>query len=285
MAIIQWFPGHMAKALRQVKENLKSVDIVLELVDARLPESSRNPQLAEVLQDKPSIIVLTKMDLADPAEIKRWINYYESMGQPAIAVNSNSGNLKIIEKKIKEILADKLQSRKEKGIQNQKLRAMCIGIPNVGKSTLLNHLVKKNVAQTGNRPGVTKAQQWLKAGKDLQLLDTPGILWPKFEDPLVGKKLALTGAIKDTLYAKDDVALYAVEHFIHTNPDALAQRYRLTQSELEDTTVETLLAITRNMGFKEDYDRASERLIFEIRKGKLGRYTLDKPPVDASPEN
>ena len=285
MAIIQWFPGHMAKALRQVKENLKSVDIVLELADARLPESSRNPQLAEVLQDKPSIIVLTKMDLADPAETKRWINYYESMGQPAIAVNSNSGNLKIIEKKIKEILADKLQSRKEKGIQNQKLRAMCIGIPNVGKSTLLNHLVKKNVAQTGNRPGVTKAQQWLKAGKDLQLLDTPGILWPKFEDPLVGKKLALTGAIKDTLYAKDDVALYAVEHFIHTNPDALAQRYRLTQSELEDTTVETLLAITRNMGFKEDYDRASERLIFEIRKGKLGRYTLDKPPVDASPEN
>lgn len=285
MAIIQWFPGHMAKALRQVKENLKSVDIVLELVDARLPESSRNPQLAEVLQDKPSIIVLTKMDLADPAETKRWINYYESMGQPAIAVNSNSGNLKIIEKKIKEILADKLQSRKEKGIQNQKLRAMCIGIPNVGKSTLLNHLVKKNVAQTGNRPGVTKAQQWLKAGKDLQLLDTPGILWPKFEDPLVGKKLALTGAIKDTLYAKDDVALYAVEHFIHTNPDALAQRYRLTQSELEDTTVETLLAITRNMGFEEDYDRASERLIFEIRKGKLGRYTLDKPPVDASPEN
>ncbi|MYZ69573.1 ribosome biogenesis GTPase YlqF [Ligilactobacillus salivarius] len=285
MAIIQWFPGHMAKALRQVKENLKSVDIVLELVDARLPESSRNPQLAEVLQDKPSIIVLTKMDLADPAETKRWINYYESMGQPAIAVNSNSGNLKIIEKKIKEILADKLQSRKEKGIQNQKLRAMCIGIPNVGKSTLLNHLVKKNVAQTGNRPGVTKAQQWLKAGKDLQLLDTPGILWPKFEDPLVGKKLALTGAIKDTLYAKDDVALYAVEHFIHTNPDALAQRYRLTQSELEDTTVETLLAIIRNMGFKEDYDRASERLIFEIRKGKLGRYTLDKPPVDASPEN
>lgn len=285
MAIIQWFPGHMAKALRQVKENLKSVDIVLELVDARLPESSRNPQLAEVLQDKPSIIVLTKMDLADPAETKRWINYYESMGQPAIAVNSNSGNLKIIEKKIKEILADKLQSRKEKGIQNQKLRAMCIGIPNVGKSTLLNHLVKKNVAQTGNRPGVTKAQQWLKAGKDLQLLDTPGILWPKFEDPLVGKKLALTGAIKDTLYAKDDVALYAVEHFILTNPDALAQRYRLTQSELEDTTVETLLAITRNMGFKEDYDRASERLIFEIRKGKLGRYTLDKPPVDASPEN
>ena len=278
MAIIQWFPGHMAKALRQVKENLKSVDIVLELVDARLPESSRNPQLAEVLQDKPSIIVLTKMDLADPAETKKWINYYESMGQPAIAVNSNSGNLKIIEKKIKEILADK-------GIQNQKLRAMCIGIPNVGKSTLLNHLVKKNIAQTGNRPGVTKAQQWLKAGKDLQLLDTPGILWPKFEDPLVGKKLALTGAIKDTLYAKDDVALYAVEHFIHTNPDALAQRYRLTQSEIEDTTVETLLAITRNMGFKEDYDRASERLIFEIRKGKLGRYTLDKTPVDASPEN
>lgn len=165
MAIIQWFPGHMAKALRQVKENLKSVDIVLELVDARLPESSRNPQLAEVLQDKPSIIVLTKMDLADPAETKRWINYYESMGQPAIAVNSNSGNLKIIEKKIKEILADKLQSRKEKGIQNQKLRAMCIGIPNVGKSTLLNHLVKRMLHKLVIVQGLLRLNNGLKLEK------------------------------------------------------------------------------------------------------------------------
>ena len=155
---------------------------------------------------------------------------------------------------------------------------MCIGIPNVGKSTLLNHLVKKNIAQTGNKPGVTKSQQWLKAGKTLQLLDTPGILWPKFEDPLVGKKLALTGAIKDTLYAKDDVALYALEYFVENHPSELMDRYHLTEDEIHDTTVNLLLNLTKKMGFKEDYDRASERLIFEIRKSKLGRYTLDSLP-------
>ena len=282
MTVIQWFPGHMAKALRQVKENLKLVDVVLELVDARLPESSRNPQLAELLANKQSIIVLTKMDLADPKETEKWVRYYESQGQPAVAINSVQGSLKIIEKKIKQVLADKLAAKEARGIKNQRIRVMCIGIPNVGKSTLLNHLVKKNVAQVGNKPGVTKSQQWLKAGKDLQLLDTPGILWPKFEDPLVGKKLALTGAIKDTLYNKDDVALYALEHFVDTNPEALAQRYKLTPEEIDDTTVELLLAITRKMGFKEDYDLASERLIFEIRRSKLGRYTLDPVPVTVS---
>lgn len=281
MTVIQWFPGHMAKALRQVKENLKLVDVVLELVDARLPESSRNPQLAGLLANKKSIIVLTKMDLAEPKETEKWVRYYESQGQPAVAINSVQGSLKVIEKKIKQVLAEKLVAKEARGIKNQRIRVMCIGIPNVGKSTLLNHLVKKNVAQVGNKPGVTKAQQWLKAGKDLQLLDTPGILWPKFEDPLVGKKLALTGAIKDTLYNKDDVALYALEHFVDTNPQALADRYKLTEAEIDDTTVELLLAITRKTGFKEDYDRASERLIFEIRRSKLGRYTLDPVPVTA----
>lgn len=282
MTTIQWFPGHMAKALRQVKENLKLVDIVLELVDARLPESSRNPQLKELLANKPSILVLTKMDLADPKQTTGWLKYYEEMGQPAVAVNSTQGSLKVIEKKIKEVLADKLAAKEAKGIMNQRIRVMCIGIPNVGKSTLLNHLVKKNVAQVGNKPGVTKSQQWLKAGSSLQLLDTPGILWPKFEDPLVGKKLALTGAIKDTFYNKDDVALYALEHFNDTNPQALMERYKLTQANLDDTTVELLLELTRKMGFKDDYDRASERLIFEIRRGKLGRYTLDFVPVSAA---
>ena len=196
----------------------------------------------------------------------------------AVAINSNQGSLKIIEKKIKEVMADKLARRQEKGIINQRVKVMCIGIPNVGKSTLLNHLVKKNIAQTGNKPGVTKSQQWLKAGKTLQLLDTPGILWPKFEDPLVGKKLALTGAIKDTLYAKDDVALYALEYFVENHPSELMDRYHLTEDEIHDTTVNLLLNLTKKMGFKEDYDRASERLIFEIRKSKLGRYTLDSLP-------
>ena len=280
MTVIQWYPGHMAKAVRQVKENLKLVDIVLELVDARLPESSRNPQLEEILQNKLTIRILTKADLADPKLNREWVKYYEDHGQPAVAINSNQGSLKIIEKKIKEVMADKLARRQEKGIINQWVKVMCIGIPNVGKSTLLNHLVKKNIAQTGNKPGVTKSQQWLKAGKTLQLLDTPGILWPKFEDPLVGKKLALTGAIKDTLYAKDDVALYALEYFVENHPSELMDRYHLTEDEIHDTTVNLLLNLTKKMGFKEDYDRASERLIFEIRKSKLGRYTLDSLPCE-----
>ena len=252
MTVIQWYPGHMAKALRQVKENLNAVDIVLELVDARLPESSRNPQLEELLQNKKSIIVLTKMDLADPKLTREWIAYYEQNGHPAIAVNSNQGTLPAIEKKIKEVLKEKIAAKEARGIKNSRIKAMCIGIPNVGKSTLLNRLVKKNVAIVGNKPGVTKAQQWLKAGSSLLLLDTPGILWPKFEDPIVGKKLALTGAVKDTLYAKDDVALYELEYFVDNHPQALTERYKLDESDLDQPTVELLLSITKKMGFKED---------------------------------
>ncbi|HIZ96382.1 MAG TPA: ribosome biogenesis GTPase YlqF [Candidatus Ligilactobacillus excrementavium] len=275
MAVIQWYPGHMAKALRQAKENLKTVDIVLELVDARLPESSRNPELVNILENKPAIIVLTKMDLADPKETQQWINYYETTGQPAVSVDSTNGSLKVIEKKINNVLADKLEKRQEKGIKSKKISVMCIGIPNVGKSTLLNHMVKKNVASVGDKPGVTKKQQWLKAGKNLQLLDTPGILWPKFEDPLVGQKLALTGAIKDQLFHDDDIALYALEFFKKKAPQKLQERYRLTNEEMTASDVDTLLAITKNTGFRDDYDRGAQRLIQDIRKQKLGRYTLD----------
>ncbi|WP_311406914.1 ribosome biogenesis GTPase YlqF [Liquorilactobacillus uvarum] len=286
MTVIQWFPGHMAKALRQVKENIKKVDIVLELVDARLPESSRNPQLSEILQNKPSIIILTKKDLANEAKTKEWINYYEENGVPALAVNSLKDSLKSIERKILQVLSEKIATQKERGIVHKRIRVMCIGIPNVGKSTLLNHLVKKNVAQVGNKPGVTKAQQWLKAGKNLVLLDTPGILWPKFEDPLIGKKLALTGAIKDTLFAKDDVVLYALEHFLKTNPNQLKERYHLDENVMKGSTVDLLLVITQKMGFRDDYDRASERLILECRKGRLGNYTLDEIPQNNNqPDN
>ncbi|MFT8883259.1 MAG: ribosome biogenesis GTPase YlqF [Liquorilactobacillus hordei] len=285
MAVIQWFPGHMAKALRQVKENIKQVDIVLELVDARLPESSRNPQLAEILQNKPSILVLTKKDLADPQATAKWVNYYEALEQPAIAVNSTAGSLKIIEEKIKQVLANKLALQAQKGIMHKRIKVMCIGIPNVGKSTLLNHLVKKNVAQVGNRPGVTKSQQWLKAGKDMLLLDTPGILWPKFEDPMIGKKLALTGAIKETLYAKDDIALYLLEHFCQYAAKGLKERYKLTDNELSLSQVDLLLLITQKSGFRDDYDKASERMILECRKGKLGRYTLDIVPESVQSHN
>ncbi|WP_409022527.1 ribosome biogenesis GTPase YlqF [Dellaglioa sp. P0083] len=279
MTVIQWFPGHMAKALRLVKEKLNLVDIVLELVDARLPESSRNPQLEQLLATKPHIMVLTKKDMADPNVTARWLQYYENNGIPAVAVDSQHGQLNAIEKKINVVLKDKIALRESKGILQQRVKVMCIGIPNVGKSTLLNHLLSKNVAITGNRPGVTKAQQWLKAGKSMSLLDTPGILWPKFEDQEIGKRLALTGAIKDSLYAKDDIALYGLEHFKQTNPKALQEKYKLTDEQMQLSNVDLLLDLTKKMGFKEDYDRASERIIFDIRQGKLGRYTLEIPQL------
>ncbi|KRL99505.1 ribosome biogenesis GTPase YlqF [Liquorilactobacillus satsumensis] len=278
MAVIQWFPGHMAKALRQVKENVKQVDIVLELVDARLPESSRNPQLVEILQNKPSIVVLTKEDLADPQSTRRWVSYYEKTGQPALAVNSQKGDLRALEQKIYTVLQTKLTAQHQRGIVHKRIKVMCIGIPNVGKSTLLNQLLKRRAAQVGNRPGVTKAQQWLKAGSNLLLLDTPGILWPKFEDPLVGKKLALTGAIKDTLYAKDDVALYLLEHFLAQAPQELRSRYQLAEADLKLNLPDLLLKITHQIGMRDDYDRASERMILDCRRNKLGRYTLDQVP-------
>ena len=279
MAIIQWFPGHMAKALRQVKENLKLVDVVLELVDARLPESSRNPQLKDLLQDKPSIIVLTKMDLADPKETRKWIEYYEKMGQPAVAINSVQGSLKVIDKKIKEVLAEKLANKKARGILSQRIKVMCIGIPNVGKSTLLNHLVKKNVAQVGNRPGVTKSQQWLKAGKDLQLLDTPGILWPKFEDQTVGQHLAFTGAIRDELIQSTELALDLIEFLTENYPGTLNQHYHVEERQPSVDTLRQLAEVRGciGRGSEPDFDKAASLLLDDFRNARLGRITVERP--------
>ncbi|MCF6160000.1 MAG: ribosome biogenesis GTPase YlqF [Furfurilactobacillus sp.] len=274
---IQWYPGHMAKAIRQLRENLKVIDIVFELVDARIPESSRNPELRATVAQKPTLLILEKSDLADPKVTGEWVRYYREHNQPVIAIDVNDrklvGNLV---KAAREVLKTQQERLEAKGIQKPVIRAVMAGIPNVGKSTLLNRLVNKKVAITGDRPGVTKKQQWLKANEELQLLDTPGVLWPKFEDPMVGKKLALTGAIKDSLFAKDDVALYAIKFMReHNQTDRLAERYHLTDDELTLSDVDLLLAITKRLGFKDDYDRASERLIFDLRKGKLGRFTFD----------
>lgn len=281
MAQIQWFPGHMAKALRQLRENLKVIDIVFELVDARIPESSRNPELDEIVANKPRLLILEKSDLADPRQTAAWLRYYREHQQPAIAVDVNDRKLVgELTKAARQVLKAQQARAAEKGIQSQVIRAVVAGIPNVGKSTLLNRLVNKKVAITGDRPGVTKKQQWLKAGNDLQLLDTPGILWPKFEDPKVGQKLALTGAIKDALFAKDDIALMAIEFMRAQGQLArLTDRYHLSAPELEATNVDILLAITRRLGFKDDYDRGSERLIFDLRKGKIGRFTFDTVPM------
>lgn len=277
--IIQWFPGHMAKAFSLMRENLKHVDIVFELVDARIPLSSRNPELDDVLGDKPRLLIMTKTDLADPERTSIWRSYFESQGLTVVSLDTRGHKTpQIITKAARVVLADKWQNLEEKGVQDKAIRALVAGIPNVGKSTLLNHLVTKNVAITGDRPGVTKKLQWLKTPTNLELLDTPGVLWPKFVDQRVGQHLAMTGAIKDQLINLDDIALAALKFFRDYNAEAITTRYHLNSSIWEEKSdVDILLTITEKLGFKDDYDRASERLLIDLRRGKLGRYTLELP--------
>lgn len=278
MAVIQWFPGHMAKALRQIKEQMPLVDIIFELVDARVPYSSQNPEVHRLAGDKPRLLIMTKTDLADPKVVSQWQNFFAKRGQVVLALDSRERQVaKKVTAAAKEVLAEQLAAQAAKGMQKRAIRAMCVGVPNVGKSTLLNHLVKRNVAQTGNRPGVTTGQQWLRSSTDLELLDTPGVLWPKFQSQKQGTMLALSGAIKDSLYAKDDVALFALAYLKRERPAELMARYRLSEMDLSQPDPDLLLIITQKMGFRDDYDRASERLIFELRKGKLGPISLEIP--------
>ncbi|MCH5461389.1 ribosome biogenesis GTPase YlqF [Lactobacillus sp. LC28-10] len=277
MATIQWFPGHMAKAIRQLEENLHVVDIVFELVDARIPQSSRNPEIERIIKDKPHLVIMTKSDLADPEQTANWIKQFKRQGLPAIAVDSKANiTTKTVTRISQSILADKLDNEQQKGLKERPIRAITVGIPNVGKSTLLNRLVNKRAAQVGDRPGVTKGQQWLRSSSKLQLLDTPGILWPKFDDEETGQALALTGAIKDQRFASDDVALYALKFFRQYYPKALQERYKLTENDFDLSDVDLLLKLTKQFGMKDDYERASDRLILDIRKSKLGRYTLNR---------
>ncbi|EOR84868.1 hypothetical protein FD49_GL000440 [Latilactobacillus sakei subsp. sakei DSM 20017 = JCM 1157] len=273
----------MAKAQKQIKERLKAVDLILEIVDARVPESSINPMIQELGQNKPILLIMNKADMADPRRTQQWIETFKKRGITAIALDAqHKAKLPMIEKVAQEILAEKLAKKRAKGIRNPVIRAMCVGVPNVGKSTILNRLVQKNIAVTGNRPGVTKNQQWLKAGQTLELLDTPGVLWPKFEDPTIGSKLALTGAISDAIYHPDDVVIFALEHFKEYYPSQLQKVYKVTDAELEEPAAELIMILTKRLGFKEDYDRFCVKFINDARQGKLGRFTLDVVPVEAS---
>ena len=284
MATIQWFPGHMSKARRQVQENLKHVDFVTILVDARLPLSSQNPMLTKIVGDKPKLLILNKADLADSNRTKEWRTYFKSQGIKTLAINSKEqSTVKLVTDAAKSLMADKIQRLRERGIQKETLRTMIIGIPNAGKSTLMNRLAGKIIAVVGNKPGVTKGQQWLKSNKDLEILDTPGILWPKFEDELVGLKLALTGAIKDQLLPMDEVTIFGLNYFKTYYPERLEERFK--GIDLEEEAPEIIMEMTRKLGFREDYDRFYNLFVKEVRDGKLGRYTLDIVGVDTDGDN
>ncbi|HZH58351.1 MAG TPA: ribosome biogenesis GTPase YlqF [Metabacillus sp.] len=278
---IQWFPGHMAKARRQVTEKLKLIDIVFELVDARIPMSSRNPMIDDIVSSKPRIVLLNKADKADEAITKKWIEYFKERDIPAIAIDAQSGTgLKQITALSKILLKEKFDKMAAKGIKPRAIRALIIGIPNVGKSTLINRLAKKNIAKTGDRPGVTTAQQWVKVGNELELLDTPGILWPKFEDQLVGQKLATTGAIKDAILNLQDITVFALSFLKEHYPNRLLERFHL--EELPDEIVPLFDEIGKKRGCMMsggyiDYDKTSELILREIRADKLGRLSFETP--------
>jgi ribosome biogenesis GTPase A len=272
----------MAKARREVTEKLKLIDIIFELVDARIPYSSRNPMIDEIIQHKPRLVLLNKADMADKERTKEWIQYFAEKDVLALAINAQAGEgLREIVQASHQILKEKFDRLKAKGVKNPRaIRAMIVGIPNVGKSTLINRLAKKNIARTGNTPGVTKAQQWIKVGKELELLDTPGILWPKFEDQDVGMKLAVTGAIKDTLLNLQDLAVFSLRFLEKEYPQRLKERYQL--DKVPDDLIELFDHIGKLRGCIMsggliDYDKTAELIVREIRSEKFGRVTFDIP--------
>lgn len=271
----------MAKARRQVQEKLKLIDVVVELADARIPNSSRNPMIDEIVSNKPRLMLLNKADLADDRKSNEWIHYFQSKGIKTIAIDAQSGNgLKQIITGCQELVHDKWERMRAKGIKPRAIRVLIVGIPNVGKSTLINKLAKRNLAKTGDRPGVTTAQQWIKVGTELELLDTPGILWPKFEDQMVGKRLAATGAIKDTILNLQEVAIYALNFLTTHYPSELINRYDL--KEIPEDIVSLFDEIGKRRGCLAgggliDYDKTSELILRELRGGRLGKLTLETP--------
>jgi len=277
---IQWFPGHMAKARRQVTEKLKLIDVVIELLDARLPMASQNPMIDEIVKDKPRLVLLNKIDLADPEVTENWIRYFRDREITALPIDALSGRgVHKIADYCRKLVEPIMEKRKARGMNERAVRTMILGIPNVGKSSLINRLSGKKVAQTGDRPAVTKSQQWVKMG-ELDLLDTPGILWPKFEDPLVGLRLAASGAIKDEILDFGEVALFVVEYLKMYYPTLLIERFKL--EELPDDRIVLLEEIGKKRGCLMgrgmiDYDKVAELLLRELRSGKIGAISLERP--------
>lgn len=278
---IQWFPGHMTKAARQMEENLKKVDFVIEIRDARIPDSSRNPMLDGIIHTKPRLIILSKKDKADPKLTKEWITYLEKDNVRVIALDLVHENYKAaIVQGSKTLCASFIEKQKRRGIKPRALRAMVCGIPNVGKSTMINTLAKRKAAKTADKPGVTKSLQWIKLDKDLELLDTPGVLWPKFDDQQIGLKLALLGSIRDEVVTMDELAMFAVEWLMENNPSSLIETYGI---EIQDTPWHTLEQVAIKRGYLQkgqiDENRLMNSFVKDMRENKCGLITWEKPNV------
>ncbi len=281
---IQWFPGHMAKTRRMIADSLSSVDIVIELLDARIPRSSKNPEIDRLIGEKPSLTLLNKASLADPASSKKWADHYAENGKYCLFTDCQTGEgIDKIMPAIRRILKEKLARYKERGMENRHLKAMIVGIPNVGKSTLINRLVGNNKAKAENRPGVTVNKQWVSTSIGLDLLDMPGILWPRFEERVIGENLALTGAIKDAILDTEEIAAILCGRLREVAPTLFFSRYKLNPEEHQATTrEELLLAVGRRRGMlvsggEIDTLRTSEMLLEEFRNMKIGRITLELP--------
>lgn len=280
---LQWYPGHMTKAKRQMQEDLKLIDLIIELVDARIPLSSRNPDIDELGKNKARLILLNKSDLADERYNEQWSAYFQKKGFYVVKVNAKSGaGLKSIQGVIQEACKAKIERDRRRGIKNRPIRAMVVGIPNVGKSTFINSYAGKACAKTGNKPGVTKGKQWIRLNKTLELLDTPGILWPKFEDQEVGKRLAFIGSIKDEILNLEELSLELLDYIRTNYPGLLNTRYGI---EEEGTPVSLLEAVADKRkclirGQEIDYAKAAGIVMEEFRNGKIGRITLEFPSVE-----
>ena len=276
----QWYPGHMTKARRMMQENIKLIDLIIELVDARVPLSSRNPDIDELGKGKARLILLNKADLAEDRLNDEWVAYFKEKGFSAVKVNSRKGGgIKSIQSVIQEACREKTERDRKRGILNRPVRAMVVGIPNVGKSTFINALAGKACAKTGNKPGVTKGKQWIRLNKSVELLDTPGILWPKFEDQEVGLKLAFIGSIKDEILQTEELAAELVKFLKESYPGVLEEKYSIP--EVQDT-YECLANIAQSRhclvrGSELDTEKAASILLDDFRGGKLGRITLEKP--------
>lgn len=277
---VQWYPGHMTKAKRQMQEDLKLIDLIIELVDARVPLSSRNPDIDQLGQNKSRLILLNKADLADERQNEAWKEYFQSKGFHVVKVDSRNGaGMKTIQNVIQEACKEKIERDRRRGIKNRPIRAMVAGIPNVGKSTFINTFAGKACAKTGNRPGVTKGKQWIRLNKNVELLDTPGILWPKFEDQIVGLRLAFIGSIKDEILQTEELASELVKFLNQSYPGVLEEKYTIESSE-DNYEVLRRIAESRHClvrGSELDVEKAAAILLDDFRNGRLGRLTLELP--------